>query len=424
MEALFVCHGLAKGCELEVMQNLVGARVQNKVVGTDAALANVGVLQLIPRLDSGGAERATLEIARALNAAGARAYVATEGGRLVSELRVQGTNTIKLPLASKNPAVMLANAWRLRDVIERENIALVHARSRAPAWSGLLAARLSGRRFVTTFHGLYRGKSPLKRWYNGVMARGDVVIANSDYTAGHVRLLYPHSKSRLVTIPRGVDLDLFDPAHGAGERASALRAVWSLLPDERLVLVPGRITQWKGQHLAIEALAALRQRRPTLKAVAVLVGDTQSTHYRDQLRAQAFAAGLGERVRIVGFCSDMPAAYAAADVVVQASIEPEGFGRVAAEAQAMEAVVIASDLGAAAETIVTGNEATGFRIRPNDAAALADALDEALALEPAAREALGRRASAHVRARFTLQRMCADTLGVYRSLLAGGGDGH
>jgi glycosyltransferase involved in cell wall biosynthesis len=370
------------------------------------------VLQLIPRLDSGGAERAVLEIADALTKAGGRALVASEGGRLEAALSASGARLVRLPLASKNPLRILANGLALVRLVRREGIAVLHARSRAPAWSALIAAKLTGVRLVTTYHGLYRAKGPLKRWYNGVMARGARVIANSDFTAAHIAAAYPASRPRIVTIPRGVDLDLFDPEAVTAGRVAALRQSWGVADGQPVILVPGRLARGKGQDLAIEALAALNSKDP----VAILIGDVQSETYRKALTDRLEELGLEGRVRLVGHCADMPAAYRAAALVLQPSRTPEAFGRIAAEAEACGVLVVASDLGAAPETVLTGEGATGFLFEPGNVAALAAALERALALSEAERAAMAARARAHVRARFALSRMCAATLAVYEAV--------
>jgi glycosyltransferase involved in cell wall biosynthesis len=349
--------------------------------------SELAVLQIIPRLDSGGAERATLEITEALVAAGARALIATEGGRLVPALEAAGGTVLSLPLTSKNPLTIIANGFALAKAARQGGVTALHARSRAPAWSALIASKLTGLPLVTTFHGLYEAKGPLKRWYNGVMAKGARVIANSDFTARHVAETYPEARARLVTIPRGVDLAQFDPRAVGVERSEALRRAWNVPATARLVLVPGRITRWKGQDLVIGALAQLRGRGEARDVIA----------------------------RLVGHCADMPAAYRAAQIVVQPSRRPEAFGRVAAEAEAMGAIVVASDIGAAPETVLAG--VTGFLASAGDAEALAGALEQALSLSEFARAGMAARARAHIAGRFALTRMCADTLAVYEAVV-------
>lgn len=376
------------------------------------------VLQIVPSLDAGGAERATIDIARALKEAGWTALVASTGGRLESELAAAGGEMIRMDAASKNPRVLFANAALLTDIIRIRNISLIHARSRAPAWSALLAARRANIPFVTTFHGIYNAKGPLKRWYNGVMARGDAVIANSEWTAGHIRNTYPAAEKRLVTIPRGLDLAFFDPATVAPERVAQLRAQWGIRDGERIVLLPGRLARWKGQLVLLDALASMRQRFLVPQGMrAVIVGDAQARDsYRDEIRERIARHGLSDIVTLSDHLSDMPAAYLTAEIVVSASTDPEGFGRVAPEAAAMGRPVIATDHGGARETVLAG--VSGLLTPPGDAAALAGALVDLFARTPERLAAMGAAGRAHVRERFTVARMCAETLAVYRNLIA------
>jgi glycosyltransferase involved in cell wall biosynthesis len=381
----------------------------------------LAVLQLIPRLDSGGAERTTVEITEALVAAGARALVATEGGRLTGAVEAAGGRIIQLPLTAKNPVTILATGFALARLVRREGIAILHARSRGPAWSALIAARLSGAKLVTTYHGLYAAKGALKRRYNSVMARGARVIANSEFTARHVAAAYPAARPRLRTIPRGVDLAVFDPARVSDEAVAALRRSWAVPEEAPIILLPGRLARKKGPDLVVDAIARLRDQGKALHVVALLVGEMQSEALRAELAARIDQLGLTSVVRMVGHHGDMVAVYRAAAVVVQPSRTPEAFGRVAAEAQAMGVPVIASNLGAAPETVRTGLDATGFLVEPDNAAALAAALERALALSEDERHAMAARARAHIAARYTLTRMCTDTLAVYAEVIGDAG---
>lgn len=369
------------------------------------------VLQVLPALGAGGVERGTLEIADAVVRAGWRAFVASAGGPLVARLEALGARHVTLPLATKSPAGIWRNAAALEALVRREHIGILHARSRAPAWSGWLAARRSGAHFVTTYHGTYNEGLPGKRFYNSVMARGERVIAISSFIAEHLRARHGTDPGRIRTIARGVDEALFDPARVAPERVAALRAAWGVPQGRPVVMLPARVTRWKGQGVLVEAMARLPG-----DALALLVGDAQGrTGFVDELRARIAALGLADRVRLVGHADDMPAALLLADVVVHASTDAEAFGRTVIEAQAMERCVIASDLGGPRETVVEG--VTGWRVPPGDAAALAAAIDRILALPVADRVAMGARARAAVLAGFTTARMQAATLAVYRELL-------
>jgi glycosyltransferase involved in cell wall biosynthesis len=369
------------------------------------------VLQVLPRLVMGGVERGTIDVAAALVAAGCNAIVASEGGPMVRELNRIGAVHVTLPLASKNPFVIRANVDRLAALIAKYGVDIVHARSRAPAWSARYAAQRTGRHFVTTFHNAYGGAgSMLKRRYNSVMATGERVIAISHFVADHVAAVYGVGADRLRIIPRGVDVARFDPDTVTPERMVRLMRAWRLPESAHTVLLPGRLTRWKGQLVFIEAMARLK--RPDVHAVILGAGNAR---YRRELEAVVAASGGGATFRFIDDCADMAVAYMLADAVVSASTAPEGFGRIIIEAQAMGRPVIATAHGGAQETILPGE--TGWLVPPSDAAALAAALATALDQEPAARLAMSRREIAHVRTHFTSGLMAARTLAVYGELL-------
>ncbi len=369
------------------------------------------ILQVLPALGGGGVERGTVEMAQAITEAGGLALVASEGGRHAKAVEAVGGRNVLLPLATKNPFGIWRNAARLEALIRAEGVSLVHARSRAPAWSAWLATRRTGVPFVTTYHGAYGEGLPGKRLYNSVMARGERVIAISHFIANLVLRRHHVDPKHIRVIHRGVDPAVFDPDAVAGERVRRLAEAWHLPEGRPLVMLPGRLTRWKGQEVLIQALARMARR----DAVGVLVGAEQGrTRYARDL--MALAARLGVEVRLVGDCDDMPAALLLADAVVSASTKPEAFGRVVIEAQAMGRAVIASDHGGAVETVEHG--ATGWRVPPADADALALALDHVLAMTPERREALGARARDSVCANYTVGRMQDATLEVYREVLS------
>ena len=365
------------------------------------------VLQVLPALESGGVERGTLEIADAVIRAGGRALVASAGGRLVAPLERLGARHVTLPLRSKSPLGILRNAGRLAALAGAEGVDIIHARSRAPAWSALLAARRSGAHFVTTYHGTYNEGFPGKRLYNSVMARGERVIAISRFIAEHIRRVHGTDPARIRIIPRGVDPALFDPDRVAPGRVAALRAAWGVPPDRPVILLPGRLARWKGQAVLVEAMAAVPE------AAALLVGGGGEA-LRGELAARIAALGLQGRVILAGHADDMPAALLLADIVVHASTDAEAFGRTVIEAQAMARPVIAADLGGPRETVEEG--VTGWRVPPGDPAALAAALRRVLAMPAAARAAIGAAARAHVLAATTTAAMQAATLDLYREL--------
>ncbi|MBF0332518.1 MAG: glycosyltransferase family 4 protein [Alphaproteobacteria bacterium] len=373
------------------------------------------VLQVLPALVTGRVERGAVDVAAALVEAGWTAVVASAGGPMVRELDRVGAHHVQLPLASKNPLVMRANVARLEAVIRDFRVDVVHARSRAPAWSALAAANRTGRRFVTTFHGTYgTGMLGLKKSYNAVMTRGRRVIAISDFIAEHIHSVYGVPSSRIRVIPRGIDMDRFDPARVSAERIIQLARQWRLPEDCPVIMLPGRLTRWKGQTVLIEALALLGRK----DVRCLLVGSDQGRDaYREELVSLARSRGLADVVHVVDQCNDMPAAYMLTDVVVSASTEPEAFGRVSVEAQAMGRPVVATEHGGSRETVLPDGE-TGWLVPPREPAALAAAIARVLALSATEREALAQRSIAHARDQFPRQRMCEQTLQVYAELLS------
>ena len=370
------------------------------------------MLQVLPSLVTGGVERSTIEITQAIAEAEGVALVASAGGPLTAAVQRAGGRHITLPLAAKNPVSIWRNAARLAALIRAENVAVVHARSRAPAWAAWLACRRTGAHFVTTHHGTYSEGLPFKRRYNAVMARGEIVIAASRFIAGLVRDRYGVAGERVRIIPRGVDTAVFDPAAVSGDRIARLARDWRLPDGLATVVLPGRLTTWKGQTVLLDAVARLQRR----DVCCVLVGSDQGRHrYTDELLRRARRLGIAERVRLVGECNDMPAALMLSDVVVHASIQAEAFGRVVIEAQAMGRPVVAADLGGPVETVEHG--VTGWRVKPGDAPALAAAVDLALSLAPDARRQLGARARASVP---TVRAMQEKTLDVYETVIGAG----
>ncbi|MCA8927377.1 MAG: glycosyltransferase family 4 protein [Alphaproteobacteria bacterium] len=376
------------------------------------------ILQVLPALGHGGVERGTLEVAAAIVAAGGRALVASDTGANVERLQRLGGEHIALNLASKNPLVMRANAGRLAELIRRERVSLVHARSRAPAWSAKWATARTGTPFVTTVHAAYTEKGRLKRRYNRVMASGDRVIAISHFIADLVRRRYATPDERLRVIHRGVDLAVFDPDAVEAGRLAALRTTWNLSPTARVVLMPARLTRLKGHAVLISAIAELLRQTPLPELVCVLVGaDEGRDAYRDELQRHVRAVGLEpQRVVFASHCDDIAAAMALAAVVVSASTEPEGFGRTLAEAAAMGRPVIATAHGAAPEVLVEGE--TGWLVPPGQSGPMATALAAAFGLSAHERERLAAAARQRTRALFSKQVMCERTLEVYRELLS------
>lgn len=375
------------------------------------------ILQVIPDLSAGGAERTTVEMAEAITLAGGRALVASEGGRLESNLRAAGGQLIRFNAASKNPLTLRKNVKLLEALVIEEKIDLIHARSRAPGWSAYEAAQRSQIPFVTTYHGAYSGETGLKKRYNSVMAKGDLVIANSDWTAAHVKAMHETPAERIVTIPRGVDFETFNPASVTEEQIKAVCTAWDISPDDqrlRLIL-PGRLTSWKGQSLAIDALGALEvSERANLHLI--LPGDAQGRDkYVRELEDQIIAHELGGTVSIVGHTSDMAAAYMLADIVLAPSTRPEAFGRVAAEASAMAKPVIVADHGGQRETVIEGE--TGTRAEPGSITSLTACIRTLVNLGPDARTFMGQAGQNYIRENYSKKQLQTATLDVYARLL-------
>jgi len=376
------------------------------------------ILQVAPELSAGGVERTVLEVTEAIVEGGGRALLASQGGRLEPEFSALGGELIRMDAKSRNPVTIKLNEGKLRQVIREEKVDLVHARSRAPAWSAWAAAKAEGVPFVTTYHGAYSGKTGLKKAYNSVMAKGDLVIANSEWIAAHIAEIHGLDPARIVTIPRGVDLDACDPARVPAGDVEGIRRLWGLAGDPRLtLLLPGRLTRWKGQVLALEALALLTpEERAGL--VLVLAGDAQGREaYVRELEDTITRLDLGPSAQISAHISAaaMPAAYLAAGIVLAPSTRPEAFGRVAAEASAMQRPVIVSDHGGGRETVI--EYVTGTRAEPGNAQALAAAIRAILSLGATARAGMGRAGRDHVIAHFSKRGLQAATLSVYKRLL-------
>ena len=376
------------------------------------------LLQVVPELETGGAEQTTIDVANAVVRAGGKALVATRGGRMAARLEADGGRLAQMPVQTKNPLVMLGNAARLVDLIRKEKVSIVHARSRAPAFSALWAAQATKTPFVATYHGVYGAKNSVKRWYNAVMTRGDLVIANSDYTRDHVLAEHKLDPDKIVSIPRGIDLERFNPSWVTPERVQALREAWGVEARDRRVklLLAGRLTRIKGHLLIIEA--ARRMREDGVEDFLILfAGDDQGrTGYREEVEAAIVAAGLSEHVRLVGHCDDMPAAYQICDIAMLPTTKPESFGRTAVEPQVMGKPVLASDHGGTTETVLHGE--TGWLVKVDDAEAWASAMAKAIEMGPARLAAMGQAAANRARRLYSVDAMCEATLDAYAQVLA------
>jgi len=370
------------------------------------------IMQVIPELGPGGAEQGCIDIAAELVKAGSQAIVVSHGGSRVHELARIGAIHVDLPVHSKNPFVMWQNISRLKHLIEKYNVDIVHARSRAPAWSAMKACEKTDAKYMTTCHAPYNINGKAKRFYNSAIAKGERVIAISNHVAQYLVDNYKIDPRNIRLVHRGIALEKFHPNAIRPAQLIKISAQWRIPDGANIVMLPGRLTRWKGHHVLIEAMAKLKRD----DIFCVLIGSDQGRNeYRAELEDSIKEKKLDGQIRIIDHCDDMPAAYMLSAVIVSASTDPEGFGRVPIEAQAMGRPIIATDHGGAQETIVRNQ--TGWLIPPNDSEALKQAIDEALSLTESQRAILATRAMNHVALNFTKEKMADETLNVYAELL-------
>lgn len=372
---------------------------------------NPTILQVLPALESGGVERGTVEIARGLSKAGWHSLVASAGGKMQPLLTSCGATHFTLPLDSKHPWRIWRNAHALQKIIRKHRVDIIHARSRAPAWSAYLAAKATGCKFITTFHGVYNAQNDWKQRYNSIMTRGERVIAVSYFIADHMVQNYGLDAGRIRVIPRGVDLNVFHPSRMHPQRMVELSRQWSIPEALPVIFFPGRVTRWKGQDIFLKALASL----PHRNFFAIIAGnDKAHPDYREELERLVKDGGLEGYARIVGDTSYMAEAYTLSRFVVSASVEPEAFGRVALEAQAMARPVIAGNHGGACETVI--DNVTGWLVEPGNVDALRNRIEHALAMDSEAYYTMGIQGMENAYA-FSSTHMIENTLGVYEEVL-------
>lgn len=370
------------------------------------------VMQIIPELGPGGAEQGCIDIAAELVRSGSKAIIVSHGGSRIHELARIGTIHINLPVHSKNPLTIWKNISRLRNIIREHDVDIVHVRSRAPAWSAFMACKKTNARYMTTCHAPYNINGKAKRFYNSAIAKGERVIAISNHVANYLLKNYKIDRRNIRLIHRGIALEKFHPTVVTPAQLIKISAQWRLPDGASIVMLPGRLTRWKGHPVLIEAMAELKRD----DIFCVMIGSDQGrTEYRQELEEKIKEKNLGGQIRIIDHCDDMPAAYMLSTVVVSASTDPEGFGRIPIEAQAMGRPIVATDHGGAQETIIR-NE-TGWLVPPNDSSAMASAIEEALNLTPAQRSVLATRAMNHIAQNFTREKMADETLNVYAELL-------
>jgi glycosyltransferase involved in cell wall biosynthesis len=371
------------------------------------------ILQVLPALISGGVERGTIEIAQALNKNNTQSFVASSGGNMVVQLHAANTKHFYLPLNKKLPWALYCNSLKLARLVKDNGINIIHARSRAPAWSAYWAAQKTKTNFVTTFHGVYNFNNLAKKFYNSIMARGDRVIAVSNFVAEHIREHYKVAEDKLYVIHRGVDLDYFNPLAVKEERIVSLVHKFRIPLDRPIIVLPARLSRWKGHTVLIQALSKLDPR----SYYCIIVGaDGGKLSYRLELEQLINSLGLMDNISVIGPVQDMPALYMLSDIVVSASIEPEAFGRVVTEAQAMGRLVVATNIGGAKETVMDG--ITGWLVEPNDHVQFASTIQRLLTMSIDERNNIGTMARKHISEHFSLCRMRKATLAIYDDIIA------
>jgi glycosyltransferase involved in cell wall biosynthesis len=376
------------------------------------------VLQVIPKLGFGGAETGCYDLAHYLTENDCQSYIATSGGELIKFINKKKVKLIRLPVHSKNPILIFFNSIILIFVILFNNISIVHARSRAPAWSCLLATKITRRKFVTTFHGTYKFNNPIKKFYNSVMVRSDLIIAGSNFIFSHINNNYSKYlslKKKFLVIFRGINVDYFEPSTTLENEEDSLLLKWGIDRNKKIILMPGRLTKWKGQELFIEALNLVNKELGYEAFMAIILGSDQGRDiYTKKIKRLAEQYRLTNQLKFVEHCKNMPLAYKISDLIVSASIEPEAFGRVSVEAQSMEKPIIASNIGGSNETIV--NNKTGFLFETNNSKSLSKKIIEVLNLDESVLKSMGIEGRKNAIKKFNVEKMCFSTYSEYKKL--------
>ena len=381
--------------------------------------SNLKVLQVIPKLGYGGAETGCYDIAHYLPENGCKSFIVTSGGELLKFVDKNKVKVFRLPVQSKNPILILINAIILTFIILFNNISIVHARSRAPAWSCLIASKITSRKFVTTFHGTYNFKSNLKKLYNSVMVRSDLIIAGSNFIFSHIKENYSNylnQKKKLLVVFRGINVDYFDPTTKLETEEKKLLKQWEIEKDKKIILLPGRLTTWKGQEVFIEAINLVNIELGYEAFYAVILGSDQGRDlYKKKLIRLSEQYRLTKQLRFINHCKDMALAYKVSDIIVSASIEPEAFGRVSVEAQSMEKPIIASNIGGSNETVV--DEKTGYLFKAGDAKSLSQKILKTLTIDETQLKLIGIEGRKNIVQKFNVEKMCFSTYSEYKRLI-------
>jgi glycosyltransferase involved in cell wall biosynthesis len=381
--------------------------------------SKIKVLQVIPKLGYGGAETGCFDLAHYLPENNCLSFLVTSGGDLLKYVDKKKVKVIKLPVQSKNPILILFNSIALTLIILFFNITIVHARSRAPAWSCLIATKITRRKFVTTFHGTYNFNNEVKKFYNSVMVRSDLIIAGSNFIFSHINknyLKYLNSKKKFLVIFRGINTDYFDPSTTIDADEDKLYKEWKINRDKKIILLPGRLTSWKGQEMFIESLNLVNIELGHEPFYAIILGNDQGRNvYKKKLIRLVEQYRLSNQVRFVEHCKNMPLAYKISSLIVSASIEPEAFGRVSVEAQSMEKPILASNIGGSNETVI--NDKTGFLFEAGKAESLSKKIIEALQLDETTLKSMGNEGRKNIIKKFNIEKMCFSTYSEYKKLI-------
>ena len=382
--------------------------------------SKIKVLQVIPRLGYGGSETGCYDLAHYLVENDCSSYIVTSGGKLLRYVNKKKVKVIRLPVHSKNPILMFFNSLILIFIILFFNISIVHARSRAPAWSCLLATKVTRRKFVTTFHGTYNFNGFMKKFYNSVMLRSDLIIAGSNFIFSHINENYSkyliNLKKKFLVIFRGINTDYFNSNIIRQLEENKLILFWNIDKNKKLILLPGRLTSWKGQEMFIEAINLVNKEiDPETFNVVILGSDQGRKIYKQKLLRLVEQHRLANQVKFIDNCKNMPVAYKISDLIVSSSIEPEAFGRVSIEAQSMEKPIIASNIGGSKETII--NDKTGFLFEAGKPASLSKKIIEVLQLDETTLKFLGNEGRKNVIKKFNIEKMCFSTYLEYNNLL-------
>ncbi len=381
--------------------------------------SNIKVLQVIPKLGYGGAETGCYDIAHYLPENDCQSFIVTSGGELIKFINKEKVKLIRLPVHSKNPLLIFLNSIFLAAIILFFNISIVHARSRAPAWSCWLATKITNRKFVTTFHGTYNFSGKLKKFYNSVMVRSDLIIAGSNFIFSHIKENYSeflNPKKKFLVIFRGINVDYFDSSTKLEIDEKNLLNEWEIDKEKKIILLPGRLTSWKGQEMFIESLNLVKIELGYEAFHAVILGNDQGRDlYKKKLIRLTEQYRLTNQIKFIDHCKDMALAYKVSDIVISASIEPEAFGRVAVEAQSMEKLIIASNIGGSNETII--NEKTGLLFEAGDPNSLSKKIIRAITMDDNSYKIMGKEGRKNITKKFNVEKMCFSTYSEYKRLV-------